>query len=89
VTDSSDVIGVLLALYLLTDADIHDSVPEHQLRIDANRPQADVDQAFATLVKRGLAETVFISEDTSWVGITDEGVRFIAQLAGRAKQSVN
>jgi hypothetical protein len=43
----------------------------------------------ATLFRRGLAETVFISESTSWVGITDNGVRFIAQLAGRAKQSVN
>jgi hypothetical protein len=88
VSDSSDVIGVLLALYLLTDADIHDSVPQHRLQIEANRPQPDVDQALATLVERDLVKTV-VSEGVSWLGITAKGVRYIGHLARRAKQTVN
>jgi hypothetical protein len=83
VTDKSDVLNVLLALYLLTDGDIHDSVLDHQLRVEVNKPQAEIDRAMATLVKQGLAKPVFMSEGVTWLGVTAKGARVFAELSSR------
>jgi hypothetical protein len=81
VVDKLDEMGVLLALYLLTDGDIHDSVPNYQLCVETGRPQSEVDEAMEALVKQGLAETVFITEGATWLGVTARGAYVVSELS--------
>jgi hypothetical protein len=46
-------------------------------------PQLEVDRAAASLVKQGLAERIFITEEVTWLGLTTRGAHVVTELDNR------